>query len=251
VYNDTLKYFHFDPPKTGELMKCVSLYQSGFVKKPTQFTIKEINTVLNTYKLPNNNYYDYSCGWGVRLLGAMNNRFNYYGTDPNTELIPRLEQMVKDYSKEIPLNTEVQFFNQGSEIFIPELENKIGISFSSPPYFILEDYKHGNQSINEYSNYKDWLEGYWRNTVKNIKRYLVDDGVFALNVKSFKEFDLLNDMRLIAEEEGFIFHESLELKVNLRVTLLKNEKINNNNEQIMVFTKSGNLIKKIEELDEW
>jgi len=109
---------------------------------PPNFPMKIARNIVKKYNI-NNNWYDFSCGWGVRLICAMTSGINYYGTDPNYLLTERLEQLTHDYSENVGLNASVDIKTQGSEIFIPEWENKMGLAFSSPPYFDLEDYVIG------------------------------------------------------------------------------------------------------------
>lgn len=146
---------------------------SGHMAKTTyNFPNNTILNILKKYNI-NNNYFDFSCGWGSRLLGSMYSKVNYYGTDPNYKLTKKLNKLIKDYKEVNKIKTEAKIYTQGSEVFILELENKIGLAFSSPPYFLLEDYKYGEQSYKEGTTYQEWLENYWRNAVKNIKNILL------------------------------------------------------------------------------
>src|SRR5574344_1757790 len=82
-------------------------------------------------------------------------------------------------------------------------ENKMGLAFSSPPYFYLEDYKIGNQSYKKGMRYCDWKENYLKPTFENIFYYLIQDGYFILNINNFKNYDLVNDSIEIAKSLGF------------------------------------------------
>jgi hypothetical protein len=206
--------------------------------KISNFPIKTANYIIKKYNV-NNNYYDFSCGWGVRLSTSLLNNINYYGTDPNYILVERLNQLTNDYKEQIKnCDSIVDIKPQGSEIFIPELENKIGLAFSSPPYYNLEDYKIGNQSYKDGVSYQQWLDSYLTPTIKNIYKYLIKDGIFAINVKNFGEskiYNLLNDSKKIILENGFVFLEEQELQNIMRK---KNTgDMLNNNEVIMVFKK--------------
>lgn len=164
-------------PDSDSLIKKIEtafrLGGKGIASKPTNFPVKVVDKVLAEYNI-NNYWYDFSCGWGDRLLGALKNKVNYIGTDPNYLLVDRLKQMVKDYKKVNNLDKGLfQIKAQGSEIFMPEWENKIGLAFSSPPYFYLEDYKIGNQSWKPETTYEQWKENYLRPTIKNIYKYLI------------------------------------------------------------------------------
>jgi hypothetical protein len=216
--------------------------------KISNYPLDSVHEVIKKYNT-NGNYYDFSCGWGVRLLGAMNKNINYFGTDPNDKLFVQLLKMKDDYKKVTKNISIVDIRNHGSEIFVEEWIGKMGLIFSSPPYFNLEDYVHGdNQSIKINEDYQDWLENYWRGTVKNIFKYISDDGNFLLNIKNLKKYNLLDDMRDIAIEEGFFYHHSLELK-NIQRSILTQNKLSSN-EKILVFTKQSEF-KTENTFDEW
>ena len=93
---------------------------------------------------------------------------NYYGTDPNYLLVDKLNEFYNDYKSLRRDCPNCKIYCQGSEDFIEELENKVGVAFSSPPYFNLEDYKVGNQSYKQGMNYDNWVNSYLRPTFKNI-----------------------------------------------------------------------------------
>ena len=214
----------------------------GVASKPANFPIKTIDEILKNYNI-NNNWYDFSCGWGARLTGALKNKVNYYGTDPNYLLTDRLKQLGKDYKDTLKQETIVDIRTQGSQTFIPEWENKMGLAFSSPPYFYLEDYKIGNQSYKEGTKYEDWLNYYLESTFKNIFYYLIKEGYFILNINNFKDFKLVEDSIKIAEKVGFILVGEHKLNNIKRVYGTTNEDnkggINDNSERILVFMKNG------------
>jgi len=224
-------------PKDVRLIKnfetALRIGSSGIAGKPSNFPMKTIDDILETYNI-NNNYYDFSCGWGIRLLSAMKNKVNYYGTDPNYLLIERLNCLTADYKQINNTKTIVDIRCLGSEIFIPEWTNTIGVAFSSPPYFNLEDYKIGNQSYKEGTEYKDWLNNYLKPTLQNIMNYLVVDGYFLINIKDYNNIPLCKDTKIIAEQIGFNYIESIPLK-NMKRPALKNGL--NADEDIMVFKK--------------
>jgi hypothetical protein len=123
--------------------------------------------------------YDYSAGFGGRLLGfhATGLKAKYIGTDTNTETYNGLCKM----RDELGINADI--YNVPSEDFIPE---KIDFAFSSPPYFNHEIYcDEDTQSYNKYPKYEDWLEQYWGKTVQNIKCSLNEGGIFAINAGNF------------------------------------------------------------------
>ena len=207
---------------------------AGIARKPSDFPLKAANMILKKYNI-NNRYYDFSCGWGVRLLSALINDIEYYGTDPNYLLVDKLNQFKNDWCQHFDQKTHVDIKCQGSEIFVPEWENKMGLAFSSPPYFNLEDYRHGNQSYNENVSYNDWLGNYLAPTMDNIHKYLIKGGYLILNIKNFKRYKLESDAITIIRERGFQFIRN-EILVNITRRSSKN-KPNDNDEKCFVFQK--------------
>lgn len=227
----------FDPNQSivVNLEKALQLGGAGFAHIPTNFPIKTVDQVLERFNV-NNNWYDMSCGWGNRLLGALKNKVNYFGTDPNYMLTERLQQMAKDYKDTCGNYSSVEIRTQGSEIRVPDWENKMGLCFTSPPYFYLEDYQIGNQSYKEGTSYDSWLENFIRPTVQNCKFYLIDKGYMGINVKDFDKFNLCEDIQKIAEQEGFTLVERFKLVNNSRINSLG--ELNDNDEDIMIFMKN-------------
>lgn len=182
--------------------------------KPANFPIKAADSILSQYNV-NGKYFDFACGWGVRLLSSLRNGIDYYGTDPNYVLCERLNQIANDYKSTCGNNNHVDIRAHGSECFVPEWENTIGLAFTSPPYYNLEDYKIGEQSYKPGVTYEQWRENYLIPTIQNIYRYLIPDGYFAININNFNKYnnyDLVGDTVKIAEENGFEIEEIHPLK---------------------------------------
>lgn len=240
--NNNKKVFPDTMTNCQKIETAFRLCGKGVASKPANFPIKTVDEILENYNI-NNNYYDFSCGWGARLTSALKNKVNYYGTDPNYLLTEKLEQLGKDYKETLKQDTIVDIRTQGSEIFVPEWENKIGVAFSSPPYFYLEDYKIGNQSYKEGTSYEEWKENYLKPTFRNIY-YLIKEGYFILNINNFKEFNLVEDSIEIAKEIGFELigeHKLKNIKRCYGTTSIDNKGgINDNSERILVFMKSTN-----------
>ena len=217
----------------------------GVASKPANFPIKTVDEILNNYNV-NNNYYDFSCGWGARLTSALKNKVNYFGTDPNYLLTDKLNKLANDYKETVKANSLVDIRTQGSEIFVPGWENKIGVAFSSPPYFYLEDYKIGNQSFKEGTTYSEWKENYLRPTFKNIYKYLIENGYFILNINNFQTYKLVEDSIEIAKQVGFNLigeHKLNNIKRVYGSVGKQSGNFNDNSEKILVFSKINNLEK--------
>lgn len=230
------KVYHDTDSDIKKIETAFRIGGKGIASKPANFPIKTIDMILKKYNV-NNNWYDFSCGWGARLTGALKNKVNYYGTDPNYLLTERLEQLAKDYNETTWQKLNYDIRTQGSEIFIPEWENKIGLAFSSPPYFYLEDYKVGNQSFKEGTTYQQWKDNYLELTIKNIYSYLIDGGYFILNINNFDKYKLVEDSIELATKNGFTLIGEHTLENISRCK--ENGDFNDNNERILIFSKNG------------
>lgn len=214
----------------------------GIASKVAQFPVKTVDDILYEYNA-NGNWYDYSCGWGGRLAGAMKNKVNYFGTDPNYLLVEQLRNFARDYKTVGGINTVTDIRCQGSETFVPEWENTMGLAFSSPPYFLLEDYKIGEQSyLTGRTTYKEWIDNYLQPTINNIYKYLINDGYFVCNIKDFDKYTLENDTIKCAEIAGFELYKIDSLNGAIRVAGVQNSETVNMvdaSENIYVFCKRG------------
>jgi len=165
------------------------------------------------------NVYDYSAGYGGRLLGVScsNMSYNYLGIDPNTETIKYL-----NYFNEI-LDEAVGFkgtiVQNVSEEYKP---NDIDLAFSSPPYFNLEKYSdEETQCMVRYSTLDEWFSGYAEPTIENIYNSLNQDGIFATNIADYKtygkkEYKVVDDWITLSERIGFRHVGTIKMMLNTR-----------------------------------
>lgn len=176
----------------------------------SNFPLETVDLLMSKYNR-NNFVYDFSCGWGNRMLGVLRNGAAYYGTDPNYLLVERLEQMKRDYATANGKCVSTDIRAHGSEKFVESWAGKIGLAFSSPPYFDEEDYIVGDQSYKPGMSYEHWLNTYMVPTIQNIYAYLIPDGVFCINVKNLGKYKLEDDVIAIASNNGFELFETERL----------------------------------------
>lgn len=218
-----------------------------------QFPLDTVYYILDKYNV-NGNYYDFSCGWGSRLAGALSKGINYFGTDPNYRLTERLDTYIQDYKNLVHQSvSQARIFTQGSEVAIAELKGKMGLCFSSTPYFKLEDYRYGNQSCNK-GSYEEWKNEYLRPTIENCYSYLVDNGFFIINIKNYKNYTLEEDSCEIASDVGFHYYctENLYIEKNyVRSNGIQGQTYSIN-EPMFVFSKSKDIkIPGIQKIELW
>ena len=159
--------------------------------------------------------YDYSCGYGGRLLGitSSNMSYTYVGTDPNTETYEYLKYF------DTFLNSDSEIVCSTSEDY--QCEN-IDLAFSSPPYFNLEKYSdEPTQCMVKYTTLDEWFEGYATQTIQNIHKGLNADGVFATNIADYKsygnkEYAVVDRWIELAEKIGFKHKGTIKMMLNTR-----------------------------------
>ena len=166
------------------------------------------------------NVYDYSAGYGGRLLGIATSkmRYNYTGIDPNTETLEYLH-----YLNDLIYDTvgnRGQVVKNVSEEYKPS--EKVDLAFSSPPYFNLEKYcDEPTQCMNRYTTLDEWFDGYVAPTMQNIMGSLEDDGIFATNIADYKigsnkEFKVVDRWIATAEKLGFRHQTTIKMMLNTR-----------------------------------
>ena len=162
--------------------------------------------------------YDYSCGYGGRLLGigSSNFKYDYIGVEPNTETVKYLNYL-NDIIDEAT-GVKGTIVQSVSEEYQPE---DIDLAFSSPPYFNLEKYSdEPTQCMNKYHTMDEWFEGYVAPTMRNIHTGLNSDGVFATNIADYKtpksEFKVVDRWIETAEKLGFQHTETIKMMLNTR-----------------------------------
>ena len=187
------------------------------------------------------NVYDYSAGYGGRMLGitTSNMRYNYHCIDPNTETVKYLTYLSELIEQAVGNKGEIT--QSVSEEYEP---TDIDLAFSSPPYFNLEKYSNEpTQCMVRYTTLDEWFEGYVVPTMKNIHKGLNTDGVFATNIADYKsygnkEYAVVDRWIATAESLGFKHKQTIKMMLNTRPGV-GNNKVEGREkfEGVYVFTK--------------
>ena len=187
------------------------------------------------------NVYDYSAGYGGRMLGitTSNMRYNYRCIDPNTETITNLTYL-SNVIKEAVGNTA----NISCAVSEEYQTTDIDLAFSSPPYFNLEKYSdEPTQCMVRYTTLEEWFDGYVVPTMQNIHNGLNSDGIFATNIADYKsygnkEYKVVDEWISTAEKIGFKHISTIKMMLNTRPGV-GNDKVAGREkfEGVYVFTK--------------
>jgi tRNA1(Val) A37 N6-methylase TrmN6 len=169
--------------------------------------------IYETYAPQNGVVYDFSFGFGQRVLGAMASSKNltYHGVDPWEETHENVQDMINFVDeKMIDCKDRVFLYNAGSESFCPDnLKNTVDLAFSSPPYYKTEMYDEDPRQANS-RDYDYFINTYWKQTCANIQSMLKQDGRFILNIaETCDGFSTLDDMLRIAGKNNFVEEDRL------------------------------------------
>jgi hypothetical protein len=167
--------------------------------------------------------YDYSSGYGGRMLGALTskNNYKYIGVEPNIETYQNLLMLGKYVEKTLNREDSFEIHNTVSENFKME-EESIDFAFSSPPYFNLEQYTNEEtQSYIKYNTLDKWYEGYVNPTLLNIYHMLKEDSMYAVNIADFGNgkngrVEIVDRWVAQSEKVGFELVEQVYMKSETR-----------------------------------
>lgn len=205
----------------------IRLGGKGICRKPTQFPIKVMRSLLDEFTQEGDVYYDPCMGWGMRLLCSAEKGLRYIGNDVNYDLMVKLKELKNDINTIKPFNATL--IHKGSEIFLPQLEGKVDFIFTSPPYFDLEQYNGANLKD---SNYNDWLEQFMKPMLLNCYKYIKEGKYVLINIKNTKKYNMYDDTLNISKDIGFEFIGEKDLKQTNRTHM--HTKHGDSSEKIMV-----------------
>ncbi len=206
--------------KGKEVSNVKSFFRNAgrMAQKVANFPIKQVTEIYEKYTKSGDTIYDPSCGFGSRMSACMLSGRHYIGTDPNPTLCNKLKDLAKYYVEHLAYTGNCVIFQQGSEIFNEQLVDTVDFTFTSPPYYDLEKYgPDSGQSIIKFPEYGQWLNGFVKPTVENIKRYMKDDGLVAINTKNMtsgKKHKLFDDWYSIMLMCGLEHVETFSIKQN-------------------------------------
>jgi len=150
-------------------------------------------TLYDLYCPENGVVYDYSSGYGGRLLGACASSTvrKYIGTDPCQQTFFGLRKLSRRLKKFYP-QKEVKLFPYCSEDskWYKDI-GPVDVCFSSPPYFDTEKYsEEDTQSYRKYPEFNMWVEKFLYGMIDNCNTVLKEGGYFIINIADVLGHDL-------------------------------------------------------------
>ena len=149
---------------------------------PPSVLVGMINKYSSTHIL------DFSSGWGDRLIGSLAAGVkSYCGVDPNPCLHDNYKKIIRDLNHK---NTRVTMINSPFETASGIPDEPYDLIFTSPPYFILEQYTSTdeNQSIIKHNNIDDWFDKFLLFSLNKAWSYLQVGGYMIINIDNIRTF---------------------------------------------------------------
>ena len=192
------------------------------------------------------NYYDYkfkvltpTLGWSSYLLGMLNNTNldTYVGIDVIKKVCNNTKKIANKNNIKNDIYCQPSENLYKNDIFMKKYKNFFDFIFFSPPYYQLELYKGSNQSTNKYKTYEEWLDKYWRTTMKLCYHSLNNNKLMIYIISGYNDknqyVNLEKDMNNITKEVGFNYIKNIKM-TGSNVGITKHRK---SNELIFIFSK--------------
>jgi tRNA1(Val) A37 N6-methylase TrmN6 len=152
----------------------------GTINQFRPMIAKWIYTLLK----PNVAILDFSAGWGGRAIAAMSMEIPYIGIDANSKLETSYRNMIATYQPDANIN----MYFQPSEM-INFSKFKYDLVFTSPPYFMLEEY----EKMPMYASKQDFLDRFFIPVIQSVWEHLLPGGNMALNMP-VEMYDAIKDI---------------------------------------------------------
>lgn len=202
------------------LRRALEMIEHGI---PSNFRPMNAKALYEKFVPKGGTIYDFSCGYGGRMLGALSskNNYNYFGVEPNTETFHNLNRLGKYIEETTGRKNSFKIYNTVSEDFKLNREEFVDFAFSSPPYFNLEKYSdEETQSYIKYPELESWLQEYVKPTIERIHTFLKPDALYAVNIADFnvgkRRVEFVDKWIELSEECGFTYIKSIAMKLEGR-----------------------------------
>lgn len=187
------KYYGHLPFNLTSFIRSMSM--SSNVYRAGNFPPLVAKYIYDTYTTDNETVFDFSAGFGGRMLGAMasRNKINYVGIDPHLQTFNglcdlyhflQMNLFTHDYNGCDIVNSNIE------EYTVPEeLKGKVAVCFSSPPFYDLELYAEegtpyaDTQASYMYKTKEDFMEGFFGAVTTKCYDMLKEDGLLIINMK--------------------------------------------------------------------
>lgn len=173
-------------PYSSELRRMLIMYGGlGSVTKYRALTSKAIVQYFEAKRV-----LDPCIGWGGRMLGTLAAFPDtvYVGCEPDSNTAKSLRDILQDPALPATLKTRATILEATIESSLNQIKQMqpFDMILTSPPYFNLEVYTAGDQSIQTNSTWKDWVDKWLTPVILGALSTLKSTGVSCWSVKNIK-----------------------------------------------------------------
>jgi|LauGreSBDMM110SN_4_FD.fasta_scaffold00046_19 hypothetical protein len=188
-------------PYRSEIRKNISMALGlSTVTKYRAITAKKICLLYRA-----NSVLDPCIGWGGRMLGTICLGKKYVGFEPDFTTYSKLLNILENTSIPKEARELARVINQPVEKGIAEIDETFDMVLTSPPYFNLEIYTCGEQSIDSFSTWEDW-EKWLEEVIVQCLGKLNPGGTSCWsvkNIKTDKKYPIADITKKIHEKYGW------------------------------------------------
>lgn len=150
-------------------------------------------------------------GWGGRLLGSLAAGATYTGCEPDPHTFQGLQAILQD------IQATASLHGVAAEAYLPTHPSEsVDMILTSPPYYTLERYTAGDQSVKESMTWDQWVSEWLRPVILECLRCLRPTGRSCWSVKNItigsKAYPLADMVRTIHAEQGYTQLESFTME---------------------------------------
>ena len=149
-------------------------------------------------------------GWGGRLLGtlAAADDTEYIGCEPDPKTAEGLRQILADPAIPVTVRSRGRIIEKPAEVALAEIAAtpKFDLILTSPPYFNLEIYTAGEQSVSKWPTWELWVAEWYKPLILGCLDCLNEGGVSCWSVKNFKtdkKYPLADVTKKIHKDAGW------------------------------------------------
>lgn len=213
------------------------MYGRFFWNTATNFNPMRAKAIYERFCPAGGTIYDFSAGFGGRMLGALSSaksKYTYIACEPCIDTFYNLRRLGTYIESVTGRRQSYKVYNEGSEVFEPD-KNSVDFAFSCPPYFALERYStEPTQSVVKFPKYDDWLNYYVLPTLQHATRALRPGATLGYVIHDIrylnKDYALKADWMKMAIESGLIYVDSFPI-------LSRSRKQHGNVDTIFIFKK--------------
>lgn len=152
-------------------------------------------------------------GWGGRMLGALAAEAEYIGCEPDPKTVAGLRGILEDLPTDI--SSRATIIGEPAEVGLESVKGVFDMVLTSPPYFNLEVYTGGDQSVGRYASWETWVEKWLKPIILRGLSLLKQGGVSCWSVKNFKTdkaYPLADVVKEIHKKAGWDLVKTVVMK---------------------------------------